>query len=149
MKSSKGMFTERLAPARAPALAHEQVQVRLPVLALEAQVVPRQWFEATRRFAEIAARLKTLIGLMDTTPPWLAMPILQQPARSRSAATLPNVPSDQILRDQKGRSNLWTGHRSLQLRFHHRPRALCRLAATSPCANTASLPWIRSSGRTP
>src|ERR1019366_8962540 len=36
-------------------------------------------------------------GLMDTTPPWLAMPILQQPARSRSAATLPKVPSDQIL----------------------------------------------------
>jgi hypothetical protein len=29
--------------------------------------------------------------LMDTTPPWLAIPILQQPARSRSVATSPIV----------------------------------------------------------
>jgi hypothetical protein len=37
-------------------------------------------------------------GLMDTTPPWLAIAILQQPARSRSAARLPNVPrNDQVL----------------------------------------------------
>jgi hypothetical protein len=45
------MFTERLAPARAQALAREQVQVRLPAVVPEAQAVPRQWFEAAHRFA--------------------------------------------------------------------------------------------------
>jgi hypothetical protein len=45
------MFTARLAPAQVLALAQEQVQVRLPAVAPEAQVVPRQWFEAAHRFA--------------------------------------------------------------------------------------------------
>src|ERR1035437_3497717 len=45
------MFTGRLVPARAPALAREQVQARLPAGSPEAQVVPRRWFEAAHRFA--------------------------------------------------------------------------------------------------
>src|ERR1019366_6935442 len=45
------MFIERLAPALAVVLAQEQVQVRLSAGSPEAQVVPRRWFEAARRFA--------------------------------------------------------------------------------------------------
>src|ERR1039458_2052944 len=56
------MFTERPAPARAP--AQEQVEVRLPAVAPEAQVVPRRWFEAAHRFAYLVPppRIATLLG---------------------------------------------------------------------------------------
>src|ERR1035437_4472555 len=59
------MFIERLAPARAQALApQEQVQVRLPAVAPEAQVVLRRWFEAARRFAYLVPppRIASLLG---------------------------------------------------------------------------------------
>jgi hypothetical protein len=46
------MFIERLAPARAQALAREQAH--LSAVAPEAQVVPRQWFEAAYRFAYLS-----------------------------------------------------------------------------------------------
>ena len=58
------MVTERLAPARAQALAHEQAQVRRPVVSREGEVVPRQWFEAARRFAYLAP----FVFLLGTQP---------------------------------------------------------------------------------
>src|ERR1035437_3827614 len=81
------MFTERLAPARALALAHEQVRVCLPAVAPEAQVVPRRWFESACRFAY-------LFFPFDFFPPCAGMLVTQGlnppafPPFSRLAANL-------------------------------------------------------------